>query len=75
MSDMKRVMGKSFESFLFYSNLKYGKFREPYLAHATLNLLINCITLITYFRESIGYSNTRNFNKNSINQEHHNILC
>ena len=41
ISDMKSVMGKSFRSFLFYSNLMYGKFREPYLAHANLNLLNN----------------------------------
>ena len=28
MSNMKSVMGKSFTSILFYSNLKYGKFRR-----------------------------------------------
>ena len=39
MFDMKSVMEKIFRSFLFYSNLKYDKFREPYLAHAALNLL------------------------------------
>ena len=39
MSDMKSVMKQSFRSFLFYSNLTYGEFREPHLAHAALNLL------------------------------------
>ena len=39
MFDMISVMDKSFRSFLFYSNLKYGKLHESYLTRAVQNLL------------------------------------
>ena len=41
MPDVKSVMGKNFRSFMFYSNLKYGKIHESYLTRAVLSLLIS----------------------------------
>ena len=52
LTDMKSFVGKSFRSFLFYSNLKYIKFHESYMTHAVLNLLNFIVKVIILFLKS-----------------------